>query len=412
MTELQLERMVHGGACLARLSDGKLALVHGGIPGERVLADLRTVRGVPQGTVREVLQASPDRTEAVRHPGLDLAHIAYGRQLQLKLEVVQDTMVRAFPRGVELPEPAAVTASPERWGYRNTVQPVVLRGRLGYRVPGTDEAMLLAEDPVANAAIRKAWHTVLEAGVAKGVREIVFRGNDAGEALVALVSSASAKNVLDYAHSLVAAGVSGVAWAEYDPRGRFRRGSERLAGQRQLLQQFGAFALSVTVSSFAQPNAAAAGLLYRRLADLAGTGTSAHDLYAGSGGIAFHLSAGFSEVYAFEIDRSSVQRGRNDARRLGLTNVVFEGGDVKGADFGRGADLITVDPPRSGLGREVRELLTASDARRLIYVSCDPATWARDVADLSSRGWQLQSVEPFDFFPHTHHVELLSLLVR
>ena len=412
VTELMLERMVHGGACLARLPDGKLALVHGGLPGETIRTELRTVSGVPQGIVTEVVTASDDRVEPTRHPGLNLDYVRYDRQLELKTDIVRDALQRALPRDAEPADVAPAVASPAEWSYRNTVQPVVFKGQLGYLKPGTAEVVLMDADPVANPAIQRAWETVLKVGLAKGVRQLVIRGVDSGEAIVALIASASARNFISYAHDLVGSGVAGVAYAEHDPRGRFRRGSERLAGTRQLRQQFGDYELSVTAGSFAQPNASAATLLYRRLRELAGTGHEAHDLYAGSGGIAFHLAAGFSNVFAFEIDRSSVERGRNDARRLELTNVTFEGGDVKQADFGRGADLVTVDPPRSGLGREVRDLIHASDAGRLIYVSCDAATWARDTADLVGKGWKLDLVEPFDFQPHTHHVELLSHLSR
>lgn len=412
VTELLLERMVHGGACLARLPAGKLALVHGGVPGETVRTELKPVSGVPQGSVTEVVTPSGDRIEPTRHPGLNLDYIRYGRQLELKAEIVRDALQRALPRDAQPVEVAPTVASPDEWGYRNTVQPVVLKGRLGYLKPGTSEVVLLETDPSANPAIQRAWETLLRAGLAKGVRQVAIRGVDSGEAIVALIASASARNFISYAHDLVGEGITGVAYAEHDPRGRFRRGSERLAGARQLRQQFGDFGLSVTTGSFAQPNAAAATLLYRRLKELAGTGFEAHDLYAGSGGIAFHLAADFRNVYAFEIDRSSVERGRTDARRLGLTNVTFEGGDVRQADFGRGAELVTVDPPRSGLGREVRDLIDASDASRLIYVSCDAATWARDAADLLGKGWKLDLVEPYDFQPHTHHVELLSHLSR
>lgn len=412
VTEILLERMVHGGACLARLPDGKLALVHGGLPGETVRTELRTVSGVQQGAVTEVVTASEDRLEPTRHPGLNLDYIRYGRQLELKTEIIQDALQRALPKAADPEMVAPTVASPAEWGYRNTVQPVVMKGRLGYLKPGTSEVVLMDADPVANQAISSAWDTLLKTGLAKGVRQVAIRGVDSGEAIVALIASASARNFISYAHDLVGSGIAGVAYAEHDPRGRFRRGSERLAGARQLPQQFGDYELSITAGSFAQPNAAAATLLYRRLRELAGSGHEAHDLYAGSGGIAFHLAQGFDNVFAFEIDRSSVQRGRNDARRLELTNVIFEGGDVKQADFGRGADLVTVDPPRSGLGREVRDLIHASDASRLIYVSCDAATWARDVADLVGKGWTLDLVEPFDFQPHTHHVELLSHLSR
>lgn len=410
--ELVLQHMVHGGACLARLGDGRLALVRGGIPGETVRADLSLRAGVMQGTVTEVLSASPARVEGTDHPGLDLDHVAYPHQLKLKQAIVADALGRAVRGERTVPEPAAVVASPREWGYRNTVQPAVAGERLGYRLPASHQVRPLEEDPAALPGIRKAWESLVAAGIPKGLREVVFRGNDAGEVLVALIAQASARNYLDWAHGLVRQGITGVSHASYDPRGRFRKGSERIAGKRQIRQRYGNFELSVTAESFAQPNPAAASLLYLRLRELAGSGAVAHDLYAGSGGISFHLAEHFGSVTAFEIDRTSVQRGRNDAGRLGLANVSFRGGDVKSSGFGAGADLITVDPPRGGLGAPVREDISLSDAGRLLYVSCDAATWARDVADFLERGWSLTLVEPYDFYPHTHHVELLSLLER
>ncbi len=404
--------MVHGGACLARLKGGALALVHGGIPGELVSVELRSRSGVPQGKVDTVLEPSPDRVEGTSHPGLNLDHVRYGRQLELKHGIVLDALERALPRDGELPVLPETAPSPQEWGYRNTVQPSAVKGRFGYRLPGTHEVQLLKEDPAANDAIRKAWQIMLDTGLAKGVREVVFRGNDAGEVLVALVASASPRNYLDHAHELVRAGITGVAYAQFDPRGRFRSGTDRLAGGRQLRQQFGQFELSVSASSFAQPNAAAAGELFLELQQLAGSGEVAHDLYAGGGAISFHLAGSFGSVQAFEIDGASVRRGRADAERLGLSNVGFHGGDVRQHDFGKGADLIAVDPPRSGLGKEIRQAITDSDARRLMYVSCDAATWARDVADFLAQGWELDHARPWDFQPQTHHVELLSLLTR
>ncbi len=412
VTELHLERMVHGGACLARLPDGKLALVQGGIPGETVLTELKSASGVLQGFVETVVVASPDRVEGTEHPGLDLDHVSYPRQLQLKQDIVQDALQRALPRDVETPPVLPAVAAPRVWGYRNTVQPVVSRGELGYRWPGSHEVKHLESDVVANAGVQAAWQVIRDTGVAKGVRELAIRGNDKGEALVALIAAASPRNYLEYAHDLVRAGLSGVSYAEYDPRGRFRRGSRRLTGTRQITERFGRFELSMTAVSFAQPNAGAASQLYLKLQELAGQGELAQDLYAGAGAISFHLADGFRRVLAYEIDQDSVKRGRSDAERLGISNVEFEPGDVKRLELGPAAELITVDPPRAGLGREVRELIQGSSARSLVYVSCDAATWARDVAEFLRAGWRLTHAEPFDFYPHTHHVELLSRLDR
>lgn len=414
---LKLDKMVHGGVALARLAEGRLALVRGGLPGERVKAEVKERAGVLQGVVTEVVDASPHRTAPSPHPGLDYSHVGYGHQLELKRSVVEDALSRALNHGdqggAQIPP---VVAAPEPWGYRSAVQPAVSRTAsetlLGYRQPHTDTFVPLTHDPVANAGLNRLWACLQERGLPKGVRELALRGNDEGEVLLCLIAGASAKNYLDAAHGLVEVGVVGVAYAQYDPRGRFRRGSERLAGARSIMQRYGDLDLTVTATSFAQPNPAAAARLYAELTRWAGAGVHALDLYAGGGVIGLHLARGFGQVTALELDRSSVVRGERDAKRLGAENLSFIHADARKLSALPEAELITVDPPRAGLAKAARGAITASAAKRLLYVSCDVATWARDVAELGAAGWRLERVQPFDFYPQTHHIEILSLLTR
>lgn len=407
-----MERMVHGGVALARLAGGRLVLVSGGIPGELVRGEVEEVSGVLRAEVAEVLEPSPQRLPKPLHPGLDFGHIEYSRQLELKHEVVVDALRRAVRGPQELPEVAPVHAAPEQWNYRSAVQPVVVGGRLGYRLPNSDSAVPLDRDPVANEALDWAWQEIGRRPSPKGVRELAMRGNDRGETLLALVATSPQRTLLSYAHDLVRDGVAGVTYARFDARGRFRGGSSRLAGERRIRQVYGDFEVSVSVTSFAQPNPAAAGELYRQLRQVAGSGGMALELFAGSGIIALHLANSFLQVEAVEIDRASVSRGSADAKRLGIDNISFQPGDVRDALIHPEVELIAVDPPRAGLGRQTREAIEHSSADRLIYVSCDPATWARDVAQFVAGGWRLELAQPYDFYPHTHHVEILSLLSR
>lgn len=417
--ELSLERSVHGGMCLARLPGGRIALVTGGLPGEVVRAELSEHKGVVFGAVTEVEQPSAGRVPSPAHPGLDLGHAAYPLQLEIKREVVRDAAARALRRAVAVPE---VLASERVWGYRSAVQPALSDTGLGYRRPNSHEVVALDEDPVATAGVRQAWDAFVALHAARpggagaapfaGVREVVIRANGAGESLVTLVATSSAKSLLPAGRALVEAGITGVAHAGFDPRGRFRSGFERLAGKRSIRQRYGGFELTLAHGSFAQPNVLAAARLFADLADLAGDGLHAVDLFAGGGPIAMHLARRFERVTAFELDRSSITHGAADALRHGLDNVAFVRGDAKRQPLPADADLVVVDPPRAGLAKEVRSALHGSPARRLIYVSCEVSTWARDVADLEERGFGLVSVQPFDFYPHTHHVELLSLLER
>ena len=414
--ETVAERMVHGGVSLARLGDGRIAMLRGAIPGERVRASVTPRRGVLEGVVLEALEPSPDRVAAPAHPGLDYAHVAYPRQLQLKREVVADALRRASgpDSDIEASTVPLVRPAPSPWGYRSAVQPTCVPAGLGYRRPRTGEVVMLGEDPVASTTVNQAWALALEHGAhrAAGIHELAIRANDTGEALFALVSRAPARKLLALAHTLVAAGAHGVALSPYDPRGRFRSGVERLAGARTILQRYGDLELSVGATSFAQPNPAAASGLYRELVAWAGQGASAWELYAGSGAIALHLADRFSVVTALELDRSAVARGQRDAERLGITNVRLVRADARSVTISEDVELLVVDPPRAGLSAELREAIVRSRVPRLLYVSCDVATWARDVADFARQGLRLERFEPFDFYPQTHHVEVLSLLSR
>ena len=401
--------MIHGGRTLTHLSNGRVALVRGGLPGERVTVDLEERKGVLQGWVTDVLEASEDRTESPRHPGLDYGFINYERQLELKQDVVGDALSRSLRREVEVPE---VRAAPEIWHYRSSVQPVVKRKELGYREPESQEVVLLKSDPVANEAINNVWQAWSSLEPPKGVRELVLRGNDAGDVLASFIATTSAKNLLPFAHDLLRTGVKGVSYAPFDRRGRFRQGSEKLAGDKTILQHYGNFGTSVSATNFAQPNPSAASQLYKALVELAPKGKLALDLYAGSGIIGMHLLEKFERVIALEIDRGSIVRGQRDAERLGLKGLEFVKADAKRVEIPAKTDLITVDPPRSGLNKDVRAAVSDSSVPTLIYVSCDVATWARDVAEFEKLGWRLEHFEPFDFYPHTHHIELLSLLTR
>ncbi len=412
--ELEVERMVHGGSALARKHDGEIVLVTGAIPGERVLARVEPKRGVWMGRTLSVVRAAPERVLPHVHPGLDYAHMTYQKQLEVKREVVVDSLRRARGQGGAEPAVPPVRPAPREWGYRSVIQPATSHAGLGYRWPGSSDVVVLGEDPTATDAVNAAWRVAVElrAHMAVGARELVIRANDAGEALLAIVTTAPARKLLPLAHALVHAGVAGVASAPYDPRGRFRRGVERLAGRRTILQRLGDLDLTVNASSFAQPNAEGAGLLYRQLVEWAGSGRHAWELFAGGGAIALHLARNFDAVTAVEVDRSAIARGEGDAARLNVGNVSFVRADARTAPLPTDADLLVVDPPRAGLAAELRAEIGAAGAGRLIYVSCDVATWARDVADLEGRGYTLTRMEPFDLYPQTHHIEILSELTR
>jgi tRNA/tmRNA/rRNA uracil-C5-methylase (TrmA/RlmC/RlmD family) len=405
---LEAERMVHGGHALARLDSGEVCLIRGAIPGETVRTELARASGVLRGEALEVLRASPDRVTPPAHPGLDLGHIAYARQLELKRDVVADAMHRAGLQAA--PNPVHVTPSPLVWGYRNVVQPAVTNDGLGYRRPDTHDTVTLDLDPTANDALQASWQALLDVSL-QPAREIVLRGNDQGDVLAAAIVPVADDATLAWAKTLMRGPVTGVAVAAETQQGRFRAGKAHVAGKRRLLQRYGALDLTVSATAFAQPNPAAASGLVEALLAMPLQGDRLLDMYGGSGLFGLHLAERFNEVTVVDTAAESIERGRGDAARLGLENVHFARGDARRLEIDR-ADTVLVDPPRAGLAKPLRQTITNSDARTLVYVACDPASWARDVTAFAAQGWTLEEVQPFDFQPHTHHIELLSRLVR
>ncbi|ADV66888.1 class I SAM-dependent RNA methyltransferase [Deinococcus maricopensis] len=401
---LKIEKLVAGGLGLARDEHGVL-LVRGALPGETVRADVREAKGVRQGRVVDVLEASADRVRAPDMPTVDLAHATYAAQLRFK----RDFVAEALTRIAKLEHAVGETVpSPRAWAYRNGAQYLVTPRGLAYRERRGHEPLTFTRDPLVMEAVQDVTVRV-DAALLAPATEVAFRASrDTGEVVAALIGAGRPAEHLRAADHLMDAGVVGVSLAQ--PAGRrFSAGVKLIAGEGEVRDHFGRVTLSVSATGFAQVNPEAAGLAYGRAAELAGRGRIALDLYGGSGAIGRHLAGQFERVVVVDVAQEALARGRRDAQLEGLRNVSFR--HVHDAAF-PDADVIVVDPPRAGLDAATRDGIDGSVAGRLVYVSCDPATWARDVGDLVRRGWRLGEVTPHDFYPQTSHVEVVSVLSR
>ncbi|TFU26724.1 class I SAM-dependent RNA methyltransferase [Thermus tengchongensis] len=404
MKVLTVEKLVPGGYGLARTEEGTV-LIKGALPGE-------VVRGKPvrrKGTLFleevEVLTPRPDRYPHPLPPPADLP-LAYESQLPLKEGLVQDALMRI----ARLPFPLApIHPSPRPLGYRTAAQyarhPL---GGLAYRLPESHALVRVEEDPLVAEPL--AWALRVLSTWPLPVEEVALRGSLLeGRVLLGLIGG-SPEALKRPAKALVREGFAGVVWAEPSEKGRFRGRVRPLYGERTLLERFGPLTASVSVESFSQVNPLAAGELLEEAQGLVQGGGRALELYAGSGLLSLLLAPRYGEVVAVEISKEAVRRGEADRKRLGVENVRFHRGDAKEAAQLGAFDLVVLDPPRSGLSPEVRRYLLESRPREVLYIACDPATWARDVGELSRGGYELAFARPYDFFPFTHHVEVLSLL--
>jgi tRNA/tmRNA/rRNA uracil-C5-methylase (TrmA/RlmC/RlmD family) len=412
--ELTIERAAAGGRMIAR-HEGRVVFVAGAIPGERVRARLDRPRGGTLfATTVEVLDPSPDRRDPGPDPacgGRDFAHIALDRQRALKAEIVVDALRRLARVSIE---PPTVHPSPEE-GYRMRARLHVAGGRIGFYREGTHEicdagcSRQLRDDTLA--AVEQISRALDGAGSSiRGSLEIA-ENRDASERalLLDLAAGAAPDDVVDQIVSI--AGATGVGLAR---AGRLvaERGSPLVCD----VVAIGDTPLRVQrhIRGFFQGNRFLLEALVRRVLSHVPEGPLA-DLYAGVGlfGLA-HAALGRGPVLAVEGDATSAVDLAANAAPYGAMVELVEA-PVE-AVLARATALegrtVLVDPPRTGLSHAALERLAAAKPTRVVYVSCDIATLARDIARLRPSGLEVAFVEVFDLFPGTAHVETLAVLVR
>ena len=400
---------------------GQVALVWGAIPGERVQARIeRVAKGVLYAETTEVLSASPDRRDAPgdwRCGGNVLAHISYPRQRQLKAEIVQD----AFVRIGRLPLEAApeVMASPER-GYRMRARLHVDAGRLGFyreathRLCDAAESGQLLPDTIA-------WMASVEDIILRdrlnGLIALEMVENIAADQRACHLELQTGVDATRFVGIAQTAGVMGVSAQQSD-----RSSIERLAGtpavsdDLRLDTRIGTLMLHLQrdVRSFFQSNRY---LLDRLVGHIAGLVTDGPvvDLYAGVGLFGLSLAAaGVVHVTLVESDPVSGADLQANAAPF-ESRVVVRRSSVE--SFLRSQPMpaeatFIVDPPRTGLSREAVAGVLAKRPARLVYVSCDVATLARDLRMLVDAGYELNQLTAFDLFPNTAHIETVAVLSK
>ncbi len=414
--ELAIERPAAGGRMLAR-HRGKVILVAGAIPGERVRATVeRSERDVAYAAVAEVLEASRDRRRITGDPrcgGHVYGHIAYARQCDLKRQVIADALRRIG--GVLLEKPVDVVPSPEH-GYRMRARLHVQGLRVGFLREGTHDVcdaagtgqLLPATVAVLERVrtrlplIRAARPTAIDvtetlSGDRRAIHVTVAGPYDTAVTHLGELSGVCGLSVGAAADDcpVTVIGDSHVA----DPFDQLLGGRPCRAGE-----------LRRSPRAFFQGNRYILPELVTRVVDAAGP-DPVIDLYAGVGLFALTLVAtGRNGVTAVEGDpRAAGDLDRNAGAWRGAVRVVHAPVEEYLSGAPR-AGTVIVDPPRTGLSRLALDRVVRLGAERLVYVSCDVATFARDLKRLLTAGYSMTYLTAFDLFPNTAHIELVSVL--
>jgi len=388
--ELAIEKAAAGGRMIAR-HEGQVVLVGGALPGERVVARLERVdRRLAFAATVDILERSPDRRDGLDDPlcgGCVYSHISYARQLVLKADIIRDSFLRIGR--IPLDSSIDIVPSPEH-GYRMRARFHVDRGRVGFYREGTHalcdarptkqvtDAALDAVEEMASALERDGVHpTSIELTEnIPGDRRALLAWDEEGRR-----ASAGDTAVADSLETLSGGRVAGA----------------------ELLRH---------PDSFFQANRFLVPALVNAVLDVVQEGEKRIlDLYAGVGLFALSLAAaGIGHVTAVEGDRSSGADLEANARLLGSAVTVARASvEDHLARRQPTPSAVVLDPPRTGISPDAIAGLVRLRAPRVVYVSCDPATMARDARRLLDAGYRLEALRGFDLFPNTAHVEALGV---
>jgi len=460
--DLFIEKLAFGGKALGRV-DGFVIFVDHALPGQKVRVQItRKQSQFAEAKVVQLLEQSPaHRSPFCPHFGLcggcQWQDLAYDEQLHWKRTHVEECLqhLAGLRPGIVLP----AVASPQQRCYRNKMEfTFALRSwrapgdrasgdssqdsgcALGLHVRGSATRIFDLEDcflqstqaPAIVQEVRRWCRTsglpVYNPKTQRGFwRYLVLReGKHTGQTLVQVITSHQgdptlveplAKHLKDHfpglttlVHSRSRKKARVASWEV----------SRTLWGPGYIEEQLGELRLRVSVHSFLQANTAAAEGLYgaiRELGEFTGQET-VWDLYCGAGSIGLYLASQVRQVVGFELVAEAVKDAFVNSRLNGISNCRFLAGDLKNRlqEALRTAsqprpDIVITDPPRAGMHPEVVKAIQELSPRRLIYVSCNPATLARDVSLLQDQ-YEVLTIQPFDFFPHTPHIECVACLAR
>jgi 23S rRNA (uracil1939-C5)-methyltransferase len=383
--EVLIERIVPGGAGLAH-AEGRTVFVGLAAPGDKLRVRIEQTRGhIAFASIIEILEPAPSRVEPPcpyfgRCGGCDFQQLSYEAQLEAKVSIIRDCL-RRIAR-IEPPEDIPITASPSQWHYRARAQWQYdpLRTRLGYFERGSHRVCDVLECPVITSPLQEELsrlRTEMLKGTLPEAAEFQAVAGDEGASLTPSLGPNAAREV-----SLTI----GDFHYRFSAEGFFQINHELLPA-----------------------------LIDAALAD--STGERALDLYCGVGLFTLPLAQRFAHVTGVEASPAALRFARNNLEDAHFSNVVFECSKVSdwlrtNASQSAPVDLLLLDPPRAGAEEDTINNIITLNPRRISYVSCDPATLARDLKYLIEAGYRLDSTAAFDMFPQTHHVETVAHLSR
>lgn len=439
-----VEDLTHDGAGVAKV-DGYPLFIKDALPGETVTVHvLKTLKSYGFAKLVSIEEKSADRIDAPCPVfeicgGCQLQHLSYEGQLKYKEKVVRDAMARLG----KLPDVPVhpVKGMDNPWRYRNKSQIPFSQqdGRVvagfyqprSHRIADTD--ICLIQTPEADTLMASLKRNLQDMGIEpyeekthRGMlRHVVLRkGRETGELMVVLVTKKRKFPQAERAVEAIRAALPDVTsiMQNVNPEKTnviFGNDTINLWGKDIIEDRIGDVRFEISARSFYQVNPEQTEVLYGQALDYAGlTGReTVIDAYCGIGTISLFLAQRAKFVMGVEIVPQAIEDAKRNADLNGFTNTLFEAGPAEEViprwyQDGKEADVLVVDPPRKGCDEALLQTMLEQQPERIVYVSCNPATLARDLRILEDGGYRTQEVQPVDMFPQTTHVECVAWLTR
>lgn len=441
---LDIVGLGHSGEGIGKY-EGFTVFVPYGLPGERVeVIIIEVKKNYAKGKLKAVLGSSEARCQPrcsiyYECGGCQLQHMTYDEQLKVKRQTVIDAVARIGKLDDVLIHPTI--GADDSWYYRNKMQFPVGRsnGEIAvgcfaqgsHTIINTEHCFIQHQENNKIAQVMREIITELQISTYDErtgcgiMRHILGRvGTATGAVMIVLVT---ATEELPYKERIIAdlrkriPNVVSIIQNINPNRTNVILGShtKTLWGQSTITDTLGEFTFHISARSFFQVNTRQAEILYNKAVEYAGLSgkETVLDAYCGTGTITLFLAGKAQQVYGIEIIEPAILDARYNAQMNQISNVEFIVGDaveVMPRMFKEGIrpQVIIVDPPRAGCEKQVLETFAAMQAERIVYVSCNPASLARDLAILEEYGYETKDIQPIDMFPHTYHVESVALVEK
>jgi 23S rRNA (uracil1939-C5)-methyltransferase len=399
--DINLDKLVYGGEAMGRLPDGRAVFIPFALPGETVRARLvEEKRGFARGELLEVVQPSPARiAPRCKHfmtcGGCHYQHIPYEMQVEAKAEILRDQLVRIAK--IDDPPVRSTVPSPSPWNYRNHIQfHVDDQGRLGFQGARSHAVVPIEECHLPEEVLNDLWPQI----DIEPLPELTRLGLRLGvEDEVLLVLESSTDEAFDFTVDFPMAAV------QLGPE-QTHILSDRFYLEMEVLDRI----FRVSGDSFFQVNTPMAARMVKHLLEhLPLTPhTTFLDIYCGVGLFSAFMAPRVGRLIGIESNPSAVDDFSVNLDEYDHVEIYQDSAEEVLPGLEVGADVVLVDPPRAGLSRDVLDAILNLHPAALAYVSCDPATLARDAKRLVAGGYTLKHITPFDLFPQTYHIESIS----